>query len=155
METEDILKKFEMNCESEASLVWIATQEKNTPHLVPVCFVKYVNEDKLMIANVYISKTIKNIKGGSEVAIGLSFMDKGGRDGYLLKGKAQIIEKGTQDTPDHDIINISSYFEKFSQDIVNKTGGKRKPNSAILVYVKQIYSLKPYKGKKKIWETEF
>ena len=64
METEDILKKFEMNCESEASLVWIATQEKNTPHLVPVCFVKYVDDFKLMIANVYISKTIKNIKEG-------------------------------------------------------------------------------------------
>jgi hypothetical protein len=136
METEDILKKFEMYCESEASLIWIATQEKNTPHLVPVCFVQYVGGCKIMIANVFISKTINNIKEGSKVAIGLSFMDKG-RDGYLLKGDAQIIEKGKQ-------------FEKFSRNIENKTGGKRKPNSGILVNVDQIYSLKPYKGKKRL-----
>lgn len=133
---EDILKRFEMRCETEASLVWVSTQRNGIPHLAPVCFVKYLGGKKILIANIFVSKTADNIKSGSRVALGVSFMDNG-RDGYLVKGKAEIYEKG-------------EVFEDFRREIMEKTRGKRKPRSGILIYVEEIYSLKPYRGKKKL-----
>ena len=136
MKIEDILRKFEMHCEATTTLVWVATQDGDIPHLAPVCFVKSLGEGRILIANIFVSKTVKNIKAGSKVALGLSFMNNG-RDGYLLKGKAEILEK-------------CAIFEDFYREIVEKTGGKRKPRSAILINVKEIYSLKPYIGKKRL-----
>lgn len=136
MEIERILKKFDMRCETEASLVWAATIEGGIPHLAPVCFVKYLGERKILVANIFVSKTVKNIKAGSQVALGVSFMSNG-RDGYLLKGNAEILEEGAA-------------FEDFKREIIEKTKGKRKPRSCILVKAEEIYSLKPYRGKKKL-----
>ncbi len=136
MEIEGILKKFEMRCETEAALVWVATQDNDIPHLAPVCFVKSLGKGRILVANIFVSKTVKNIKAGSKVALGLSFMNNG-RDGYLLKGRAEVLEKG-------------SLFENFYREIDEETGGKRKPRSGILVQVEEIYSLKPYRGKKRL-----
>jgi len=136
MELEGILKKFEMRCEAETALVWVATQDEGIPHLAPVCFVKSLSKWRILIANIFLSKTVDNIKAGSKVALGMSFMNNG-RDGYLLKGKAEVLEKG-------------AIFGNFYREIVEKTGGKRKPRSGILVKVEEIYSLKPYRGKKRL-----
>ncbi|MDP6612790.1 MAG: pyridoxamine 5'-phosphate oxidase family protein [Candidatus Hydrothermarchaeota archaeon] len=136
MEIEGILKKFEMRCEAETALVWVATQDEGIPHLAPVCFVKSLGKWRILIANIFLSKTVENIKAGSKVALGMSFMNNG-RDGYLLKGKAEVLEKG-------------ALFGNFYREIVEKTGGKRKPRSGILVKVEEIYSLKPYRGKKRL-----
>ena len=136
MELEGILKKFEMRCEAETALVWVATQDEGIPHLAPVCFVKSLSKWRILIANIFLSKTVDNIKAGSKVALGMSFMNNG-RDGYLLKGKAEVLEKG-------------AIFGNFYRERVEKTGGKRKPRSGILVKVEEIYSLKPYRGKKRL-----
>jgi predicted pyridoxine 5'-phosphate oxidase superfamily flavin-nucleotide-binding protein len=136
MSIEDILNNFEMRCETETALVWVATIDGDVPHLAPVCFVKSLGEGRILIANIFVSKTVENIKAGSKVALGVSFMNNG-RDGYLLKGKAEILEKG-------------ALFEDFYREIVEKTGGKRKPSSGILVKVEEIYSLKPYRGRKRL-----
>jgi len=135
MDIEDILRKFEMRCEGEGALVWIATQDGGVPHLAPVCFVKSLGNGRILIANIFVSKTVRNIKAGSKVALGVSFMSNA-RDGYLLKGKAEI-DKG-------------AFFQDFYKEIVEKTGGTRKPRSAILVNVEEIYSLKPFRGKKRL-----
>ncbi|MBC7117931.1 MAG: pyridoxamine 5'-phosphate oxidase family protein, partial [Methanobacteriaceae archaeon] len=57
-------------CNKEKPLIWIATVNDGNPHLAPVCFVKVIDSDKLLIAVNFASKTMKNIQKGSKVAIG-------------------------------------------------------------------------------------
>lgn len=131
-----ILGKFDARCGAESPLTWIATVGDGEPHLAPVCFVKYLGDGELLIASIFLQKTLKNIEEGSRVALGISFMGNG-RDGYLVKGPAVVKSGG-------------SLFEEFREEIKALTKGKRTPRSVILVKVKEVYSLKPRTGKKKI-----
>lgn len=131
-----ILEKFDARCEEESPLTWIATVGDGEPHLAPVCFVKHLGDGKLLIASVFLRRTLNNIEEGSRVAMGISFMENG-RDGYLVKGRAVVKRSG-------------SLFEEFREEIKTITKGKRIPRSVILVKVKEVYSLKPRTGRKKI-----
>lgn len=131
-----MLRKFDARCEKDSPLTWIATLGDGDPHLAPVCFVKYLGDGELLIASVFLRKTLKNIEEGSRVALGVSFMSKG-RDGYLVKGKAAVKRSG-------------SLFEGFREEITALTKGKRTPRAVILVKAEEIYSLKPGTGKKRI-----
>ncbi len=133
---EEILKTFSDLCSSK-KLVWIATSLEDSPHLVPVCFVKYAGGRKLLIANIFISKTEKILEENPRVALASASFDNGW-DGYLLKGRAQILSSGEE-------------FETFKREIEEKTQGKRSPVSVIAVEVEEAYSLKPGKGKKRIF----
>ncbi|MBI5254141.1 MAG: pyridoxamine 5'-phosphate oxidase family protein [Euryarchaeota archaeon] len=137
METgEEILNFFSNSCEAGKPLVWIATTYRGEPHVVPVCFVKPVGSDKVLIANNFVAKTVKNILRGSKVALGaVKFAD--GYVGYMLKGRAEVLESG-------------ELFESIKRLVEEKTKGKRKPVSAILVHIEKIYSLKPGVERKRI-----
>lgn len=132
---QDILKTFCNMCEKEKPLIWLATVDGDVPHLAPVCFVKS-KDNKLLVANVFVSKTVTNINKGSKIAAGVVF-DKNRRDGYLVKGKGTVLDKG-------------QVFEEFYEEVIEKTGGKRIPRSVILITVEKFYSLKPFSGKKRI-----
>ncbi len=134
--SDEILEAFDNRCYPEKSLVWVATLSGETPHLVPVCFVKNLGQGQLLIAYVFISKTASNVKKGSRMALGTSFRHDG-YDGYLLKGSGELIMEG-------------KLFEDFKKEITDKTSGKRVPRGAILFKAEEAYSLKPFRGKKKI-----
>jgi hypothetical protein len=131
-----VLERFDARCEEDSPLTWIASVGDGEPHLAPVCFVKHLGERRLLIASVFLRKTLRNIQEGSRVALGVSFTDNG-RDGYLVKGTAIVKRSGP-------------LFQDFREEIKTLTGGKRIPRSVILVKVKEAYSLKPRTGRKKI-----
>lgn len=132
----EILEFFDNLCEREKPLIWVATTSKGEPHVVPVCFVKPVDKDKVLIANNFVAKTAKNILRGSKVALGaVKFAN--GYEGYMLKGSAEVLESG-------------ELFESMKRAVEEKTKGKRSPKSAILVRIEKIYSLKPGAERKRV-----
>ncbi len=132
---EEVKKMFENpDCDKQKALTWIATVTENgNPHLAPVCFVKPIDNDKLLIGVSFISKTAANIKNGSHVALGNAVYP----NGYMVKGKGEVVEKG-------------KYFDDFKERVNKRYGGKIKAKAAILVNVEEIYHLKPAEGKKRI-----
>ncbi|ADC65868.1 pyridoxamine 5'-phosphate oxidase-related FMN-binding protein [Ferroglobus placidus DSM 10642] len=130
----EILKFFENNCKKDF-LVWIASYGKEL-HLAPVCFV-LSREDKLVIAYNFVKKTVENIKKNPKVAVGVAKKVEGGFDGYLVKGRAEIHEKG-------------EFFEEIKEFVEKESGGRRSPKAAIVVYPEKVYSLKPGEGKKRL-----
>lgn len=131
-----VMEFFDFPCAKGRPPVWVASLSHGLPHVVPVCFVKPLGSDKLLIANIFISKTVGNLRETSHVAVGASRKNEG-FDGYLVKGTAEIVEKGPQ-------------FEEFRKKVEELSGGKRKPSSAILVHIKEVYSLQPRFGKKRL-----
>jgi predicted pyridoxine 5'-phosphate oxidase superfamily flavin-nucleotide-binding protein len=132
---DEVLKMFDNpDCDKQKVLTWISTvTEQGDPHLAPVCFVKPIDNDKLLIGVSFISKTALNIKSGSRVAVGNAVYP----NGYMVKGSGQIVETG-------------KYFEDFKERINKRFGGKIKPRAAIIVSVEEVYHLKPEKGRKRI-----
>jgi|Deesub1362A_J573_1020465.scaffolds.fasta_scaffold00115_39 hypothetical protein len=133
---EDFHEIFSNYCASGRPIVWVSTIDDGTPHLVPVCFVKVLGEDKILIANVFIKKTVRNIEKGSKIAVG-AVVKEDGFKGYMIKGRAENLKEG-------------KLFEDFAKEVSDKSGGRRKPKSAVLVTIEEVYSLKPYEGRKRI-----
>ncbi len=132
---DEVIKIFENpDCDKQKVLTWVSTVTKEgEPHLAPVCFVKSIDNDKLLIGVSFISKTASNIKNGSRVAVGNAVYP----NGYMIKGSGEVMETG-------------EYFEDFKERINKRFGGKIKPKAALLVNVEEIYHLKPAEGKKRI-----
>lgn len=132
---DEVIKMLEnIDCDKTKALTWIATvTEDGEPHLAPVCFIKPIGKDKLLIGVSFISKTTSNIKEGSRVAIGNAVYP----NGYMVKGSADVLEKG-------------SYFDDFKERIDKRFGGKIKPKAALLVSIEEVYHLKPAEGKKRM-----
>ena len=136
MELSEVLKFFESDC-SEPWLVWIATNDSNNqPHLAPVCFVR-VLDGRIVIANNFIAKTVKNIQEKPVVAVAISKRLETGFDGYLVKGRAEIHHEG-------------KYFDAIKQFVEEKSGGRRSPKSAVVVTPEEVYSLRPGESRKRI-----
>ncbi len=134
---EDVLKAFDNLCYPEKPLVWVATCSEDEPHLVPVCFVKALDDGRLLIGNVFIKRTERNIESNPRIAVGVAFKREGW-DGYLLKGRAEVLREG-------------ELFESFKREVLERSGGKRELSSALLVSVEEVYSLAPKKGKKRVF----
>ena len=133
--SEEVRKIFEnIECDKTKTLTWIATVTKEgDPHLAPVCFVKPIDNDKLLIGVSFISKTASNIKNGSRIAIGNAVYP----NGYMVKGSGEVLTEG-------------NYYEDFKARIEKRFGGKIKPKAAILAKIEEVYHLKPAEGKKRI-----
>jgi predicted pyridoxine 5'-phosphate oxidase superfamily flavin-nucleotide-binding protein len=132
---DDVKKIFDNpDCDKQKALTWVSTvTEEGDPHLVPVCFVKSIGNDKLLIGVSFISKTLSNIKNGSRVAVGNAVYP----NGYMIKGSVEVID-------------IGKYFDDFKERINKRFGGKIEPKAVLLVSVEEIYHLKPAEGKKSI-----
>ncbi|WJI08784.1 hypothetical protein FGU46_01095 [Methanobacterium sp. CWC-01] len=125
------------DCDKSRPLVWISTvgvrDKEGSPHLAPVCFTKVLDRDKILVAINFATQTMYNIETYSRVALGIAVH----YDGYLVKGTGAIIEKGSE-------------FEQVQEMVKARFGDKIKPKAALLIYVEEVYSLKPGSGSKKI-----
>ncbi len=132
---DEVIKMFDNpDCDKQKALTWVSTVTKEgDPHLAPVCFVKPIGSDKLLIGVSFISKTASNIKNGSRVAVGNAVYP----NGYMVKGNGEIMTAG-------------KHFEDFKARIDKRFGGKIKPQAALLVNVEEVYHLKPAEGRKRI-----
>ena len=71
----------------------LATATKDgDPHVIPVAFGKVLSEDKLLLVNVFMKKTVENIKANPKVAV--SVWDMESLKGYEFKGNARIETSG-------------------------------------------------------------
>lgn len=133
--SDEVLKTFENpDCDKQKVLTWVSTVTKEgDPHLAPVCFVKTIDNDKLLIGVSFIAKTALNIRNGSRVAVGNAVYP----NGYMIKGSGEIMNSG-------------KYFEDFKERIDKRFGGKIKPKAVLLVSVEEVYQLRPAEGKKRI-----
>lgn len=132
-----VLKAFDNLCYPDRPLIWVSTSGVDGPHVVPVCFVKKLGDDELLVGNVFIRKTAANVDADPRIALGVAFQ-RDGWDGYLLKGEASILDGG-------------SIFDMFKKEVLDRTGGKRVLSSALHVKVESVYSLKPGAGDKRLY----
>jgi predicted pyridoxine 5'-phosphate oxidase superfamily flavin-nucleotide-binding protein len=132
---DEVIKVFQNpDCDKQKALTWISTVTKEgDPHVAPVCFIKPVGNDKVLIGVSFISRTISNIKNGSRVALANAVYP----EGYMIKGSGEVLKEG-------------EHFEDFKERIDKRFGGKIKPKAALLVSVEEVYHLKPAGGKKRI-----
>lgn len=125
------------NCEKDKPLAWIATlnQEKDiiSPHIAPVCFMKVLDDYKLLVAINFATRTLKNLETDPSVSIGVAVH----YEGFLVKGKASIFKEGKK-------------IEEVREMVKARFGDKIKPLAAVQVDVEEVYSLKPGPGSKKL-----
>jgi len=77
----------------EANKMWVLATAGNTPNAVPIYFTKVLNDNKLMVVDVFMKKTLENIKINPKVAITVYNAEK--LQGYQIKGTATYITEGS------------------------------------------------------------
>jgi len=71
----------------------VATTTKDgEPHVIPVGFGKVLSDDELLLVDVFMKKTLENLKANPKVAV--SLWDMGSLKGYELKGTARVETSG-------------------------------------------------------------
>jgi predicted pyridoxine 5'-phosphate oxidase superfamily flavin-nucleotide-binding protein len=71
----------------------LATVTKDgEPHVIPVGFGKVLSDDELLLVDVFMGRTIENIKANPTVSV--SVWDYDSLQGYEFKGKARIETSG-------------------------------------------------------------
>jgi predicted pyridoxine 5'-phosphate oxidase superfamily flavin-nucleotide-binding protein len=140
---EDFAAFFDNLCGKDKPLVWISTLSRDgTPHVVPTCFVKLVSDKdgnkKIAIGGIFIRQTVRNLIRNQNISVGSSAKFSDGFHGYLVKGRAEVSDSGSE-------------FEELKKIIYDLTKGRRTIRWMILVSLNRIYSLDPNDGKKRIW----
>lgn len=71
----------------------IATCADGEPNVVPVAFKDVTEDGKLVVGDVFLETTLKNIKA-NDGKIAISAYDAESLEGYQIKGKAEYVESG-------------------------------------------------------------
>lgn len=108
------------------------------PNVVPVGGISVINDERLLIVDVYFNNTYSNLKKNKQVAISVEDLS-GNPRGYQIKGKATVFTSG-------------KYFEE-AKRIFSKILKKRKKfkadkvKSAVLGKVDEIFPTVSPRGK--------
>ena len=86
----EIEKKF-LNSLEEARL---ATSHSDIPHVKPVSYV--LNNDSIIVATDYETRTYKNIKQNPKAAISIDIYKSGAHKAVCIQGNVKIIESGEE-----------------------------------------------------------
>lgn len=122
------------NCEKDKPLIWVSTVGTDSiPHVVPVCFSKVIDKEKVLLSVNFITHTARNIKMGSMVSLGVAVPF----NGYMVTGNGEVFTSG-------------ELFEDAAERVNKRFGGKIKSKGAILVTIQRIFGLTPTAGKKEI-----
>jgi predicted pyridoxine 5'-phosphate oxidase superfamily flavin-nucleotide-binding protein len=75
------------------SPMWdLATYSEEGPNVVPVAFKQITDDGKLLVGDVFLETTLKNIQANGKIAI--SVYDAEHLEGYQIKGHAEYITEG-------------------------------------------------------------
>ena len=75
------------------SSMWdLATCGGNEPNVVPVAFKDVTEDGKLVVGDVFLETTLKNLQEGGRIAI--SVYDAKSLEGYQIKGSAEYVTEG-------------------------------------------------------------
>jgi predicted pyridoxine 5'-phosphate oxidase superfamily flavin-nucleotide-binding protein len=106
----------------------VATATKDgDPHVIPVAFGKVISDDEILLMDVFMKKTVENIKANPKVAV--SIWDMETLKGYEFKGDASIESSGN--VFDEGVQMVKSKMPQLS------------PRSAVIVKVSSIYVKTP------------
>ena len=73
--------------------VWdLATCRENEPNVVPVAFKKVLDDGRLVVGDVFLQTTLRNIEENDKIAV--SVYDAKSFEGYQVQGTASYITKG-------------------------------------------------------------
>lgn len=75
-----------------AEQMWYLATYSNEPNAVPVAFKKVTDDGKLLVGDVFLETTLKNIQANGKIAVSAS--DAATLEGYQIKGTAQYITEG-------------------------------------------------------------
>jgi len=103
-----------------------ATKEGD-PHVIPVAFGKVLSEDELLLVDVFMKKTLENIKANPRVAV--SVWDMETVKGYEFKGDARIETSGI-------------FFDE-SVKMVKSRGPQLNAKAAVIVKVDSVFATSP------------
>ena len=106
----------------------VATATRNgEPNVVPIALGKVLSDDKFLLMDNFMKKTIENIKVNPRVAI--SVWEMGDSEGYQFKGNARIETSG----------------ELFNDGVkwVRNVEPELSPKAAVIVNVDSIYVITP------------
>ena len=107
-----------------------ATSTKDgVPNVVPVHFVKLISDDEILVVDVFMKKTLENIKNNPNVALSVWDWDAKPRRGYQFKGEARIETSG-------------KLFEE-GVKVVKAINPELEPKGGVIVKVKSIYITSP------------
>jgi len=112
----------------KAEIFAVATATENgEPNVVPIAFGKVLSDDKFLLMDNFMKKTIENIKVNPRVAISVWEMEDS--KGYQLKGNARIETSG----------------ELFNDGVkwVRNVEPELSPKAAVIVNVDSIYVTTP------------
>jgi len=107
-----------------------ATSTKDgVPNVVPIHFVKLISDDEILFVDVFMKKTLENIKNNPNVALSVWDWDAKPRRGYQFKGEARIETSG-------------KLFEE-GVKVVKAINPELEPKGVVIVKVKSIYITSP------------
>ncbi len=72
-------------------LMYVSTCTDNVPNVVPVGF-KHVDHDKIIIGDILLNETLKNLAANKNIAVAIS--DPASIAGFQIKGTAEYINQG-------------------------------------------------------------
>ena len=106
----------------------LATATKDgDPHVIPVGFGKVLSDDEVLLVDVFMKKTLDNIKANPKVAV--SVWDYDALKGYEFKGIARIETSGN--AFEDSVKMVKSVFPQFDA------------KAAVVVKVDSIYDVTP------------
>jgi len=76
----------------DANKMWVLATAGNIPNAVPIYFTKVLDDNRLMLVDVFMKKTLENIKNNPKVAVAVYNAEK--LQGYQLKGTATYLSEG-------------------------------------------------------------
>ena len=110
----------------EVSLWILATADRDgMPNAVPIRWTKVLGDDRLMLVDNFMKKTIDNIAVNPKVSISVWKE----RTGYQFKGAATIENSGPT-------------FEE-GKELLAKAGSNRSPKGVVIVGIDSIFSTSP------------
>ena len=77
----------------KASMWDLATCSNGEPNVVPVAFKDVTEDGKLLVGDVFLEATLKNIQA-NDGKIAISAYDAQNLEGYQIKGKAEYVTEG-------------------------------------------------------------
>ena len=115
--------------------IWYLGTYNNEPNAVPVAFKDVTDDGKLLVGDVFLDETLKNIESNGKVAV--SACNASTMEGYQIKGTAEYITEGP----------IVDTFKKLVSDMFN---GAVTAKGALVITPEKVIVTTPGNDNKKV-----
>lgn len=115
--------------------IWYLGTYNKEPNAVPVAFKDVTDDGKLLVGDVFLDETLKNIESNGKVAV--SACNASTMEGYQIKGTAEYITEGA----------IVDTFKKLVSDMFN---GAVTAKGALVITPEKVIVTTPGNDNKKV-----